>query len=589
MCLREARIINPTKILAKNYNQAYEVQIGCCDCAECRGQKQKEWHVRAYWQAREYIDNDGWMYFDTLTYDNQHLPHLSDFDHRVKRFSEYDFSCFSYEEIRLFLVNLRRQLDYYGYNSKDNLQYFVSSEYGSDRDYLAGGVLKKATMRPHYHILFFVKSGCNLSPMKLSYFIDKCWQKGRTDGYMYHPEDSEYVSKHTYGKQFCNDDLTIRRVVSYVTKYVLKDAQYNSMIINRLTKLYESIYGEDFLNDNRHKKDFETIYRKVSMFHRQSHGFGLYLLEKEDFDHLYDGYVVLPDEFKVQKKYKLPSYYKYHLWYEKYRDKNGKLKYGLSEDGVDHEYDMIDKNIQMIAERMEEWTKNIIGNSFVIDDMFFNVKTGEYDLSLSNAECYEKGLKLYNDVMKLMGGRSWVDYAKYLLLYRGRIRSEVSCRTGIADDEYVVKNNIVMSKTKDGKEYIAEDRWLYNYASRSDRKNFRYNFVTTKDLGNNEEGYKKHYLVDFGYDEVMQYYAGQSKDIRDLVLKSGEVYLDPIMFKKLYCYDENSDPSFKDFDKVADLYRIGNIYISRRKQKLYDTKQELKKKFKNLGVYVKNI
>lgn len=585
MCLREANIINPTKYLSRNYNQVYRQKIGCCDCAECRGQRQKEWHVRAYWQAREYIDNDGWIYFDSLTYDNDHLPHLSDFDSRVKRFGEFDFSCFSYEDIRLFLVNLRRQLDYHGYNTKDNLKYFVSSEYGSDKSYLSStGLLRKATMRPHYHILFFVKGESKLKPSELSYFVDKCWQKGRTDGYMYHPEDSNYIYKHTYGKLFVNEDLAVRRVVSYVSKYVLKDQQFNGKVMSRLNKLYNYLYDEDWTKYSKHSKDFEVLYRKVNMFHRQSQGFGLYLLENEDPEHLYDGYVILPDDDKVKKKYKLPTYYLHHLWYEKYRNDKGKLDYRLTEEGIEWKFDRIDKTIDMIANRMEEWMKNIVGSTFLTTDDVFNGQTGEYDLHYSAKECYDKSLELYDKVVKLLDGRSWHDYAEYLICYRGRIRSELACRTGLKDDIYVVKNNIVFGN----KEEYAKDIWLYNYASRSDRLNYRKNFVSSINMGNKDDGYRKHYLVDFGYEEDTNSFCGK-KDIDETVFSLGGICMSPEMFERMYCYNENSDPEFHDFDKIADCYRIGNIYISRRKQKAYDTKNDLKKKFKDLGYYVRNI
>lgn len=271
MCLRSRQTYNPSRYYSLDLAQRFSLEFPCGECAECRAQKQQEWFLRSYYHAKDYLDHNGWVYFDTLTYDNAHLPHISDFTDLVEKNSLYDYKCFSYEDIKGFMKRLRRELDYHGYNAKENLEYFVGSEYGSANEYTsASGMLRKGTERPHYHILFFVKEGCNLSPMKLSYFVDKCWQKGRTDGYMYHPEDSHYVDKHTYGKAYTSDDVTLRRVTNYVSKYVLKDQHFNKRIVTKLDTLYNSLYGVEWKKNIDISKTFRSLYNRVAQFHRQS-------------------------------------------------------------------------------------------------------------------------------------------------------------------------------------------------------------------------------------------------------------------------------------------------------------------------------
>ena len=80
--------------------------------------------------------------------------------------------CFSYQHVRDFMVDLRQTLKRAGFNPKDNLRYFLTSEYGHQ------------THRPHYHVLFYV-TDASLSPEALSVAVAKCWKHGRTDGVPY--------------------------------------------------------------------------------------------------------------------------------------------------------------------------------------------------------------------------------------------------------------------------------------------------------------------------------------------------------------------------------------------------------------------
>ena len=133
--------------------------------------------MRSYYECLDTFENGGYVYFDTLTYDNEHLPKVSDFTNKIKRGSKDDFSCYNTEHIRLFLVRLRRFAEYYNNSLKDNLKYFVTSEYGDRKEYIdERGRKRRGTERPHYHVLFFVKNNA-ISVYKLSMLIDQAWGK----------------------------------------------------------------------------------------------------------------------------------------------------------------------------------------------------------------------------------------------------------------------------------------------------------------------------------------------------------------------------------------------------------------------------
>ena len=124
MCLQPLYIKNPTKFIHTNFRQRMFLGVPCGSCSECQHNKQNEWYFRTYYQYLDCISSNGYVLFDCLTYRNSELPHLSEFMH-----VDSDFMCFDYADIRYFLVRLRRYLDNDGYDCKDNLKYFVASEY----------------------------------------------------------------------------------------------------------------------------------------------------------------------------------------------------------------------------------------------------------------------------------------------------------------------------------------------------------------------------------------------------------------------------------------------------------------------------
>ena len=79
MCLNPIKIRNPTKKIARSGGQKLMLEVQCNKCAECVLAKRAEWNFRSYQELQNTLRNGGFVYFDTLTYSNEHLPMLSDY------------------------------------------------------------------------------------------------------------------------------------------------------------------------------------------------------------------------------------------------------------------------------------------------------------------------------------------------------------------------------------------------------------------------------------------------------------------------------------------------------------------------------
>ena len=118
MCLQPLTIRNPTKAVNTDGGQLLKMTVSCGHCVECVQAKRNEWFIRCHYECERTFSKGGYVYFDTLTYADEHLPRLS---HHIKNIAEYgiaDFSCFSHEHFKKFLKRLRRRIHYkYGYDT----------------------------------------------------------------------------------------------------------------------------------------------------------------------------------------------------------------------------------------------------------------------------------------------------------------------------------------------------------------------------------------------------------------------------------------------------------------------------------------
>lgn len=382
MCLTPLSLYSPSRVISLRGGQQLKLNVSCGHCAHCLIRKRDEYSFRTYWHTKECIDNGGYVYFFTLTYDNKHLPKLSHFID-IKEYNVADFSCFNREHYKLFFKRLRRRFDRKYPDVK--FTYFLSTEYGDD---------DRFTHRPHYHILLFVNNK-KLHPFFLSRIINLCWQYGRTDGLPY--KKPSYVAKHVYGYDLGyggdnTDTWILRAVTHYVAKYINKSIKFQSELDKRISQIEFALIKRDDCVDI-----IKSLKSCISMFHMQSQRYGLgylsYLGNKErvllEFDKC-----CLPDKNKVVKELPLPMYYMRKLYYEVVK-KDDKRYWHLTEFGKQHKIKRLFNNISNQVERYESLY-----------------------LSLSPDK--------KSHVTYLLNGRSLYDLVLYNTFYRGRLRSHTS-------------------------------------------------------------------------------------------------------------------------------------------------------------------
>lgn len=379
MCLRPIKIPNNSRVLSRYYLSKGFIKVPCGDCSECQQSKSLEWLYRAYWQFQSVKAVNGYALFDTLTYSNENLPYMSQFLGE----SDVDFPCFSVPDIQGFFNRLRSSVRWkLGLKKNDEvpLKYFLTSEYGTS---------EKGTHRPHYHIILYVYDN-RLKPLDLSYMVSSCWKKGRTDGAKFNGKryvlDKRYISAHS--KQ-----AEATHLHQYVAKYVEKDSEFSKVVKSRLYKYLYSQYqnemqtkGEsyhfDFSNMQRDedglikcpsaKTDgypvafFEwlavprvhSMYLKakhlVEQFHKQSIGFGEYLIENLDLPYLWKTGCQRFDLCKQNKKVidiPLPMYYYRKIFQEQVYIFN-KLSWQNTEIGKRYKRYRQNRQIENLAHRI---------------------------------------------------------------------------------------------------------------------------------------------------------------------------------------------------------------------------------------------
>lgn len=498
MCLNPVKLRNPTRHISTKGGQPLLIEVQCNHCAECKKEKRMEYRFRSLYQSKDCIRKGGYVYFDTLTYDDAHVPHLSDFVD-ISNTDIADFTCFDNSHWRNFLKNLRRQLNYH---YKDvTFKYFLTSEYGTDDRY---------THRPHYHVLFFVNSN-SCDPLNFSRLVSKCWQYGRTDGIPY--QTANYVYDHCV-----TVDSDVMKICNYVAKYVTKDSTFQSKINERLTKLQQLLNDDDKYNE---------LKCNISMFHRQSQGYGLYYLQslsRDDYDYLLKhGAIRMKDSEQVVATLKLPLYYKRKLFYKCLKDADNKLFWQLNRLGVDYTRDHMVKSHAALS--------------------------AQYRTLFENATSLEKRY-----INTLLNGRSFDDFTAYKLFYKGRVRDLDACynyvkgyaRPRLSDKEiniYDWINSIIQS----------------SYVRTSDNPLMR-------DVDNN--------MIDVPYTYGNLFH--------DYVNKHNYDYTS---FIKNVTHDENSCPAFRNFDKLDALFKVIKAPDSKQAQKTFDFIEDLEKRFKILFNY----
>lgn len=359
MCLNPITIINPSKVVSVNYRDRFLLQVPCGKCADCQRNKSNEWLFRAMMEFQQALENKAFAYFDTLTYDNAHLPTL---DKMVDNILP-SYPCFSGRDINLFFKRLRQNLKRkYG---EVKVRYMLTSEYGSK------------TQRPHYHILTFVSG--KITPVQFSKMIAISWQNGRTDGIPW--KSSSYVLWHNT-LDMSSQSIMIR-TSNYITKYIQKDCYYSDLIDKRVKHcdvLLSDIQGGRL---SLHGVAFERIREKVrncvNSFSRVSVGFGEIALRDLDLAKLFDdGCLWIAHPKLVKMPVALPTYYKRKLFYDQY-EVDGAKTWQLTELGNQYKQYRDNFNLEQLASRLSAMAlhANIDINALELSDYILH-KRGRY-------------------------------------------------------------------------------------------------------------------------------------------------------------------------------------------------------------------
>ena len=448
MCLTPVRIKTNAKYFSLGSFKKLSFEVPCGHCAECQQMKKNEWYLRNYYEAVSTWSQDGYILFDTLTYSDDYLPtftktvsnkygnsifsnmDLSDinpssmFNGELSSTSTFgdlqrvsvevsrkissemlskDFSCFNYSDVQNFLKRLRINLTRDGYDVKNCLRYFLCSEYGHENDYVdSRGKHRVGTMRPHYHILFYVTDS-SLDPITLSVYVSDAWYLGRTDGYVY--RGRSYVLNNTFGPRYIKDPNRLSGVQYYVTKYVCKDYEFEEKIDQRICTCLKRYFlltpdKPDYFKVRR------DLHRFMDQFHRQSLGFGAQaLLDSDVLDSILNEFVIrIPDKRFVKKSIPVPMYYVRKLFQRCVKDSGGTLHWIWTDAGRDWKKSRIISTVDVLATKMKDWYNNL---EYILGDKF------EADSRRSMVD-------------RLLGRRSWTDYARYMLFYKDRFYNDMT-------------------------------------------------------------------------------------------------------------------------------------------------------------------
>lgn len=471
MCLNHRNIITRSKRLDFSPFTQFKLAVPCGNCCECKSMKYNEYLFRSYFHALSCRDSGGFVLFDTLTYSDQHLPHLSSVLNTS--FKEFDFPCFSRQDLRLFFVRLRRSLARDGYDVVNNLSYFLTSEYGT---------ADTGTHRPHYHVLFFVSF--DIEPTLFSKYVSAAWYHGRTDGIKYH--SATYVLNHVFGRGSLSHEPLIK-LVNYVCKYVNKSSQFKEQVIKRIN-LYLSNECADF-SQSQIRDTRNHLYYLCSEFHLQSKGFGLSALSYVDVDEVKEnGYFRFLDPVKVVRTLPIPVYFQRKLFYQLVEDFRGVLHWELTEEGNKFKRISSLRSVDTFVTKFTKWYMDLNGES-----------------------------RLYVD--SVLNGRSITDFVHYLLFYKGRLKPANLKIEPL--DEWAVK---IFSPTE----------WsVYNY---TDKKEFGHSLIAFNWFGDRKTesfrpvNFRKYKSVFCDCCEFEQHYV-----INQSSLKEFNGYDDLFSFYSLSC------------------------------------------------------
>lgn len=316
--------MTPMKIKGVRQGSPSMLFVPCGHCDQCRRIEKSGWSFRLGLELQKKIDEGFDIGFCTLTYNDEHLPHIP-FECFRYGYEYKPLPCFDKNQMRKFIRNLRTRLfDDFGVTG---LVYFLGSEFGERRG------------RPHYHLLVCYP------PKKINYrqmhaLIVDLWHE---NGYIF-PETPEGGRKYEDGEALpfkVDTSIGAYLCAKYVTKYVCKDVSFfrsfgDVSIVDRENQGLKvpkfNLFGvlETEKDGSPKYESSYQVFLRCRPFHLQSRSLGWSYFQNMSVN---DKLTVLESGVKFlgeERRQKLPVYIKNKLIFDnkyilKY-DKNGEEK-----------------------------------------------------------------------------------------------------------------------------------------------------------------------------------------------------------------------------------------------------------------------
>lgn len=332
MCVNPISIRNPyatqkpysfeygsvSRISSRFVSKKEFINVPCGRCADCRASYYESIRQRAIVESMT-----SYVYFITLTYDDQHLPSLS-------FTSSHGVINIYYSDIK-HIQDLFKRLRNVDYLQDRHFRYLAVTEYGSER------------FRPHHHILLFVARKPNdddttAHTLESLLYKDVLRFYGHNVGtrkcpiyecYLTFVEryiNGQYKSTYTLSlvtdksvdnkhSNVVNTPQSISKCISYLISYVNKSSRYDFLV-------------DDFLKSASRTLDPKLVAKlssllKTKVYYSKHLGFGYYdtglkvspslpnFVLPESVVHFTDIYNSLPADFEEFKRHYTNAYYNY--------------------------------------------------------------------------------------------------------------------------------------------------------------------------------------------------------------------------------------------------------------------------------------
>jgi hypothetical protein len=161
----------------------------------------------------------------------------------------------------------------------------------------------------------------------------------------------------------------------------------------------------------------------------------MYALQGKNLDLewiLKEGTMKVPDSYKVWKYIPIPMYYARKLFYEKLQRTDGTEYWRPTELGKRYLRNMSYSNVLRVADKYGDFMKNL--PSYIEDDA--------------------KRSEAVSNITKYLNGRSWTDFAEYLVFFKGRLFDPTE---PIEDKDTIIEKCLSVDQSGNGAAFDMND------------------------------------------------------------------------------------------------------------------------------------